>query len=58
MAERMDDGAYTNAVTGMGTLEMDKAEHVRASAYSGAFVISFIKMSNSSKLISFKFTIF
>ena len=36
MAERMDDGAYTNAVTGMGTIEMDKAEHVRASAYSGA----------------------
>ena len=44
MAERMDDGAYTNAVTGMGTIEMDKAEHVRASAYSGADLRELAKM--------------
>lgn len=31
--EMISDGAYMNAVTGMGTLAMDKSEHVKAAPY-------------------------
>ncbi len=33
---RMDDGAYVNAVTGMGTLAAEKAAHTRAAPYARA----------------------
>ena len=36
MANFIEDGAYQNAVTGLGTLEMDKTEHTLATPYRQA----------------------
>lgn len=41
----VEDGAYMNAVTGMGTLEMDKSEHVRARPYAPADQRELARMS-------------